>query len=61
LNFDKRAKPFSWKKIEFSANGTGSTGVQHVEECRLIHAYHPVKSLSPSVSRNYTSNQINSK
>jgi len=59
LIFDKGAKTIQWKK-HFSANGTGSTGRQHVEECRSIHANHPVQSLSPSGSRTSTSNQIHS-
>jgi len=53
-------KPSNGKKIAFLSNGAGSTGGQHVEECRLIHAYHPVQSLSPSGSRTSTSNQIHS-
>jgi len=52
--------PSNGKKIAFSANGAGSTGRQYVEECILIHAYHPVQSLSPSGSRTSTSNQIHS-
>jgi len=47
LIFDKGPKPPNGKKIAFSANGAGSTGGQYVEECRLIHAYHPVQSLCP--------------
>jgi len=58
LIFDKGAKTIQWKKIAFSGNG--STGGQHVEECRSIHAYHPVQSLSPSRSTTSTSNQIHS-
>jgi len=42
LIFDKGTKTIRWKKIAFSANGADSTGGQHVEECRSIHAYHPV-------------------
>jgi len=37
----KEAKPSNGKKIAFSANGAASTGGQHEEECRSIHAYHP--------------------
>jgi len=47
----KELKPSNGRKIAFSTNGAGSTGGQHVEECRSIHAYHPVQSLSPSGSR----------
>jgi len=47
----KEQKPYNGKKIPFSANGAGSTGGQYVEECRSIHAHHPVQSLSPSGSR----------
>ena len=38
LIFDKGTKTIQWKKA-FSANGAGSTGGQHVEECELIHSY----------------------
>jgi len=47
----KELKPSSRKKIAFSANDAVSTGGQHVEECKLIHSYHPVQSSSPSGSR----------
>jgi len=43
----KELKPSNGKKIAFSTNGVGSTGGQHVEECKLIHLYHSVQSLSP--------------
>jgi len=56
----KEPKPSNGKKIPLSANGAGSTGGQYVEECRLIHAYHPIQSLIPSGSRISTSNQIHS-
>jgi len=56
----KEPKPSNGTKIAFSVNGAGSTGGQHVEECRSIHAYHPVQSLSPIGSRISTSNQIHS-
>jgi len=56
----KGPKSSNGKKTSFSANGAGSTGDQHVEECRLIHAYHPAQSLSSSGSRTSTSNQIHS-
>jgi len=49
--FDKEAKIIQWEKTAFSTNGAGSTGGQHVEECKSIHSYHPVQSLSPSGSR----------
>jgi len=32
-------KPSNGKKIAFSVNGAGSTGGQHVEECKSIHSY----------------------
>jgi len=35
----KEPKLSSAKKIAFSTNGAGSTGVQHVEECKAIHSY----------------------
>jgi len=54
----KELKPSNGRKIAFSTNGAGSTGGQHVEECRSIHSYFPVQSLSPSGSRTFTSNQI---
>jgi hypothetical protein len=43
LIFDKGAKTVHWEKA-FSTNGAGSTGSQHVEECKLIHSYLPVQS-----------------
>ena len=33
----KKPKTSSEKKTTFSTNGVGSTGGQHVEECKLIH------------------------
>jgi len=33
----RELKPFDRKKIAFSANGTGSIGVQDVEECTSNH------------------------
>jgi hypothetical protein len=40
LIFDKGAKTIQWeKKTEFSTNGAGSTGSEHIEECELIHSY----------------------
>jgi len=33
----KELKPSNGKKVAFSTNGAGSTGGQHVEECRSIH------------------------
>jgi len=59
LIFDKGAKTIQWKKkIAFSSNGAGSTGGQHIVECKSIHFYLPVQSSSPSGSRTSTSNQI---
>jgi hypothetical protein len=51
----KKLKPSSGKQTNkqtdrqtyetaFSTNGAGSTGRQHVEECKLIHTYLPVQS-----------------
>jgi hypothetical protein len=53
LIFDKGAKTIQWKKTAFSTNGAGSIGGQHVEECKLIHSYLPVKSSSPRGSRTF--------
>jgi hypothetical protein len=54
LIFDKEAKTIQWKKTAFSTNVAGSTGGQHVEECKSIHYYLPVQSSSPSGSRTST-------
>jgi hypothetical protein len=55
LIFDKGAKNHPMgKKTAFSKNGVGSTGGQHVEECKSIHSYLPEQSSSPSESRNST-------
>jgi hypothetical protein len=51
LIFDKEVKTIQWKKTAFSMNDAGSTGGEHVEECKLIHPYFPVQSSSPSGSR----------
>jgi hypothetical protein len=40
----KELKSSSEKKTAFSTNGTGSTGSQHVEECKSIHSYLLVQS-----------------
>jgi len=56
----KEPKPSNGKKKAFSANGAGSTGGQHVEECRSIHAYHPIQSIRPSGSRISKPSQIHS-
>jgi hypothetical protein len=34
----RELKPSSGKKTAFSANGAGTTGSYHVEECELIHS-----------------------
>jgi hypothetical protein len=34
------------KALTISTNGAGSTGGQHVEECKLIHSYLLVQSSS---------------
>jgi len=60
LSLTKELKPYNGKKIACSANNAGSTGGQHVEECKSIHSYHPVQSLTPSGSRTSISNQIHS-
>jgi hypothetical protein len=49
LIFDKEAK-----KTAFSTNGAGSTGSQHVEECKFIHSFLPVQSSSPGGSNTST-------
>jgi hypothetical protein len=36
LIFDKEVKTIQWKNSAVSTNGAGSTGSQHVEECKLI-------------------------
>jgi hypothetical protein len=35
----KKLRLSSVKTTAFSTNGAGSTGDQHVEECKLIHSY----------------------
>jgi hypothetical protein len=44
LVFDKEAKTIQWKKDNIFTNDSGSTGSQHVEECKLIHSYLKLKS-----------------
>ena len=39
LIFGIGAIPSSEKKTAFSTNVAGSTGGQHIEECKLIHSY----------------------
>ena len=52
LIFDKGAKTIQWgKKTVFSTNGAGSTGSQHIEECKLIHSYLLLQSSSLSGSK----------
>jgi len=58
LIFDKGGKTSNGRNIAFLTSGAGSTGGQHVEECKLTHSYCPVQRLSPSASRASTSNQI---
>jgi len=48
LNCDKELKPSNGKMAAFSTNGAGSTGGQHVEECKSVHSYLLVQSSSPS-------------
>jgi hypothetical protein len=54
LIFDKGAKTIQWKKDSISTNGAGTTGGNHVEECKLIHSYLLVQSSTLSGSRNST-------
>jgi hypothetical protein len=55
LIFDKGAKTTQWgKKTAFSTSGAGSTGGQHVEECKLIHSYLLVQGSNTSASRSST-------
>jgi hypothetical protein len=54
LIFDKETKTTSGKKTAFSTNGAGSTGDQHVEECKLIHSYLLVQRSNLSGSRSST-------
>ena len=49
----KDLNPFSGKKTAFSIYGAGSTGSQHVQECKFIHPYLLVKSSIPIGSRTY--------
>jgi hypothetical protein len=35
----KKLKPCSGEKTAFSTDGSGSTGGQHVDQCKLIHSY----------------------
>jgi hypothetical protein len=44
LIFDKRAETIQWKKDSISKNVVGSTGGQHVEDCKSIHSYLLVQS-----------------
>jgi len=39
----KKPKSFSGKKVAYSTNGVGSSGGQHVKECKLTHSYLLVK------------------
>jgi hypothetical protein len=52
LIFEKDAKTIQWKKRHFPKNGAGTTGGCHVEECKLIHSYLLVLSITLSGSRN---------
>jgi hypothetical protein len=49
----KEQKPSSGKKEAFLANGAGSTGGYHVEECELIHSYLFVQNSSLSGSKKH--------
>jgi hypothetical protein len=40
LIFEIEAKIIQWgKKAPFSTNGAGSTGCEHLKECKLTHSY----------------------
>jgi hypothetical protein len=57
LIFDKGATIIQWTKDTrhlFSTNGAGSTGGQHVAECKSSHSYLLVQSSSPSESNTST-------
>jgi len=56
----RKPKPYNGNKIAFSTNDAVSTGGQHVEECKPIHSYSPVQSISLSGSRTSIPNQIHS-
>jgi hypothetical protein len=45
--FDKGPKTISEKKMAFTTNHAGSTGGQHVEECKSIHSFLLVQSSTP--------------
>jgi hypothetical protein len=48
----KEVKIIQWgKKKVFSTNGAGSTGCQHLEECKLTHSFLLVQSKSQRASR----------
>jgi hypothetical protein len=54
LSLTRELKPWSVKKTAFSTNGSGTTGIYHVEECELIHSCFLVLRSSLSGSRNST-------
>jgi hypothetical protein len=55
LLLTKELKPSTRKKkTAFSTNDASSTGGQNVEECKSIHSYLLVQSLSPNGSRTFT-------
>jgi hypothetical protein len=58
LIFDKEAETIQWKKYSTFKNVVGSTGSQHMEECKLIHSYILVQSSSPIGPRTSTQNQV---
>ena len=43
LILKKKPKTIQWKK-KSSTNGAGLNGSMQVEECKLIHIYHPEES-----------------
>ena len=50
LIFDKEPKTMHWKKkTTFSTNGSGSTGSQHAEECKLLFQMNLKIALSNSM------------
>jgi hypothetical protein len=45
LIFDKGAKTIQWKIDSISTNGAGTTGIYHVEECKLINFLNSTKQI----------------
>jgi hypothetical protein len=53
----RELKASSERKTAFSANGAGTTGGYHVEECKLIHSYLLELRSNINGSRNSIKNQ----